>query len=201
VSLPTIRASSHEAPTRRRAVAHTTGLGIQDEIDTGGSDVNNTAILAVLLATLTFSPIAMGDPAFSNAVIQGQYKCALTGYGLPAKANQPFAVTATADLTVTADGNGKFTAGTWDHTIDAPGAHMGCKLTMSEGTYSINSDGTGAENTKWQLLKNESSPDCSTYFSDNPAGTAQLVVTDPAGKIFYTSSLSPLAILAVACQR
>jgi hypothetical protein len=158
-------------------------------------------ILIVLSLTLTVPLNASGDPTFSNAVIQGNYKCVLTAYGLPAKANQQFAVTATADITVTADGNGKLTGGTWDHTIDAPGAHMGCKLTMSEGTYSINSDGTGSENTKWQLLKNDSSPDCSTYFSDNPAGTAQLVVTDPAGKIFYTSSISPFGILAVACQK
>ena len=150
---------------------------------------------------LTFPRIAIGEPTYSNEVLQGQYKCVLTAYGLPAKANQPFAVTATADLTMAADGNGKPTAGTWDHTIDAPGAHMGCKFTMSEGTYSINSDGTGSETTKWQLLKNDSSPDCSTYFSDTPTGTAQLVVTNPEGKIFYTSSLSPFAILAVACQK
>jgi hypothetical protein len=163
--------------------------------------VKKAAILTAILLMPTFPPIAMGDFTFSNSVIQGQYKCVLTAYALPAKANQPFAVTATGEITVTADGNGKLTGGTWDHTIDAPGAHMGCKLTMSEGTYSINSDGTGAENTKWQLLKNDSSRDCSTYFSDNPAGTAQLVVADPAGKIFYTSSLSPLAILAVACQK
>jgi hypothetical protein len=176
-------------------------LSIQIEINKGGSHVNNTVILTLLLLMLTFPPIAMGDPTFSNAVIQGQYKCVLTAYGLPAKANEPFAVTATGDITVAADGNGKLTGGTWDHTIDAPGAHMGCKLTMSDGTYSINSDGSGAENTKWQLLKNDSSPDCSTYFPDAPAGTAQLVVTNPEGKTFYTSSLSPFAILAVACQK
>jgi hypothetical protein len=163
--------------------------------------VHQTAILAVLLLMLTFPLPVSGDPAFGNAVIQGQYKCVLTAYGLPQKANQPFAVTAFGDITVAADGNGKLTAGTWNHTIDAPGSHMGCKLRMSAGTYSINSDGTGSENTKWQLIKSASSPECSTYFTDTIAGSAEMVVTDPAGKMFYTSSLNPFAILAVACQK
>lgn len=156
---------------------------------------------AILLALLTLSPIALCDPAFSNAIIQGQYKCWLTAYAVPPKASQQFAVTATGDLTLAADGNGNFTAGTWDHAIDAPGAHVGCKLRLTEGTYSINSDGSGWQTTKWQLMNNDSSPECSSYFSDAPSGTAQLVVTDREGKIFYTSSLSSLAILAVACQR
>lgn len=160
-------------------------------------------ILLVVLSILTLTLTAMGDPtAYSNAAIQGQYKCFLTAYSLPPKANQPFAATATGDMTVVADGNGKLTSGTWDHTIDTPGAHMECKLTMSAGSYSINSDGTGSDNTRWQLMKNDSSPDCATYFPDTaPAGNAEVVVTDPSGKIFYSSSLTPFAILAVACQK
>jgi serine-type D-Ala-D-Ala carboxypeptidase/endopeptidase len=163
--------------------------------------VKNTAVLTLVLLMLTTAPpVAMGDSRFTNAIVHGEYKCALTAYTLPPNANQPFAAASTADITVAADGKGTFTAGTWDHTIDAPGAHMECKLIMSKGTYSINSDGTGAENTKWQLL-NDSSPGCSTYFPDTPAGTAQLIVTNPEGRTFYTSSLSRFAILAVACQK
>ncbi len=161
------------------------------------------AILIAFLSTLTLPLTAISDPpAYTNANIQGQYKCFLTAYSLPAKANQPFAATATGDITAVADGNGKLSSGTWDHTIDAPGLHVECKLALSAGTYSINSDGSGSENTKWQLTKSDSSPQCTTYFPDSaPAGNAEIVVTDPSGKIFYTSSLSPYAILAVACQK
>ena len=164
--------------------------------------MNNTAIPTVLLLMLTFPQIAIGDPTFSNATIQGQYKCFLTAYSLPAKANQPFAAAAIGDLTFAADGNGKFTAGTWDHTIDAPGVHAGCKLTMTAGTYSINADGSGSQNTRWQLIKGDSSPDCLTYFPDaTAAGSADVMITDPSGNIFYSSSISRFAILAVACQK
>jgi hypothetical protein len=159
-------------------------------------------IPVVTLFVLVLPAVGIGDPpAYSNSIIQGQYKCFLTAYSLPAKANQPFAGTATGDLTLAADGNGKLTSGTWDHTIDTSGAHVGCKLTLTEGTYSLNSDGSGSESTKWQLMESDSSPDCSTYFPDAPTGTAQLVVTNPEGKTFYTSSISPYAILAVACQK
>ena len=48
------------------------------------------AILIAILSTLTLPLTAMGDPpAYTNAAIQGQYKCFLTAYSLPAKANQP----------------------------------------------------------------------------------------------------------------
>jgi len=159
-------------------------------------------ILSVLLLIPVFPLTATGAPTFSNANIQGQYKCTLTAYSLPPKANQPFAAAAIGDLTIAADGNGRFTAGTWDHTIDAPGAHAGCKLTMTAGSYSINADGSGLENTTWQLSKGDSSPDCLTYFSEGTAtGSADVMMTDPSGKIFYSSSISRFAILAVACQK
>jgi len=157
-------------------------------------------ILTALLLIAVF-PLAASGATFNNSTIQGQYKCTLTAYALPPKANQPFAASAIGDLTLAADGNGKFTAGSWDHTVDAPGAHASCKLALSTGTYSINADGSGSETTKWQLLKSDSSPDCSTWFPDNPAGNADLMITDPSGKMFYSSSISSFAILAVACQK
>jgi len=164
--------------------------------------MRSKAILIAFLSILTLPLTAIGDPpAYTNAAIQGQYKCFLTAYSLPAKANQPFAATATGDITTVADGNGKLSSGTWDHTIDAPGLHIGCKLALSSGTYSINSDGSGSESLSWRLVKSDSSPECATYFPDTaPAGNAEIVVTDPSGKIFYTSSLNPVAILAVACR-
>ena len=159
-------------------------------------------ILSVLLLIPVFPLTATGAPTFSNASIQGQYKCTLTAYSLPPKANQPFAAAAMGDLTFAADGNGKFTAGTWDHTIDAPGVHAGCKLTLSTGTYSINADGSGSETTKWQLMKGGSSPECDTYFPGSGAALgADVIITDPAAKIFYASNINPFAILAVACQK
>jgi hypothetical protein len=156
-------------------------------------------VLPVLLLAFT----AKADsPRFSNASIQGQYKCTLTSYSLPAKANQPFAATAISDATLAADGYGKFTSGAIDHTIDAPGVHMGCKLTMSTGTYSINPDGTGSETTRWQLIKNDSHPGCVTYFPDSaPASSSEVMITDPTGKMFYTSSINRFAIVATACQK
>ena len=165
--------------------------------------MRSKTIFLVLLSILTSPPpVAADPPTYNNAVIQGQYKCMLTAYSLPPKANQRFAVTATGDITITADGNGKLTTGSWDHTIEAPGVHTGCRLTLTAGTYTINSDGSGSESVKWQLVKSDSSPDCQTYFPDNaPPGNAEIVVTDPSGKIFYTSSLNPFAILVVACQK
>ena len=147
-------------------------------------------------------PLAAAAASFNNATIQGQYKCTVTSYSLPAKANQPFAASAISDVTIAADGNGKFTGGTLDHTIDAPGVHLSCKLVLSAGSYSINPEGTGSETTRWQLIKSDSHPDCVTYFPDSaPASDSQVVITDPTGKIFYSSSINRFAVVATACQK
>ena len=103
-----------------------------------------------------------------------------------------------------ADGKGKFTEGTWSLTIDAPGTHVGCKLTMTSGTYSVNSNGTGSENTKWQLVKSDSSPDCLTFFPDTgevPTSETQLIVKDPTGAVFYSTNISFFAVAAIAYQK
>ena len=160
---------------------------------------------AVILACGLMTSVVEADPpAFNNAVLKGTYHCVLTTYGLPAKTSQPFAVVATGNINAVADGNGNLTQGTWDYTIDSPGAHAACKLKMASGTYSINQDGTGTEKVKWLLDKSGSSPDCETWFPDSgdvPTSDTQLIVTDPSGAMSYSSTLSKYAISASVCQR
>ena len=159
--------------------------------------------MAVLVAgQLLISMKASSDPvSFSDNTLRGTYKCNLTAYALPAKAPDPFAVTGIGEISAVADGNGKWTEGSWSHTIDAPTVHGICKLTLTSGTYSVNADGTGSENTSWQLVKSDSSPDCLTFFPDTSSGESQLVVSNSSGQIFYATSISRFAILASACQK
>jgi hypothetical protein len=37
--------------------------------------------------------------------------------------------------------------------------------------------------------------------ADAPSGESQLVVSNPVGQIFYTTSINPFAILATACPQ
>ena len=168
--------------------------------------MNKTTIAALILfAGAALRGSASGDPiTFTNAVIQGGYKCTLTAYTLPSKAGDPFPAAAFGDMTGVSDGHGRWTSGTWDHTIDAPGLHAKCKLSLESGTYSINPDGTGVETVRWKLVKSDSAPDCLMSFPDTgdvPSTKVALVVRDPTGRMFYGTSINSFAILATACEK
>ncbi len=143
------------------------------------------------------------EPAFSNAVIQGAYTCAMTAFSLPARTRYPFLITAKGKIHAVADGNGKWTSGTFDEKIDVPSFHAVCKLTLASGTYAVNANGTGTENIKWQLLKDDSSSACRMFFPDNDdvPTTTQLIVLDTSGDTFYMTSLNEWAMLATVCEK
>jgi hypothetical protein len=165
-------------------------------------------VTSIVLSWMAGLFVAAGASAqqisFNDAVIQGAYKCNLTAYGLPSKDSDPFPVTALGDITGVADGRGKWTSGEWHHSIDAPGIHANCHLTMISGTYSVRPNGTGTDITKWRLVKGDSAPNCLLYFPDaaeTPTTESELIVRDPSGKMFYSTSINPYAVLVTACQK
>ncbi len=161
------------------------------------------ALASMIVGGLMLCGSARAEPAFSNAVIQGAYTCAMTAFSLPARTRYPFLITAKGVINAVADGNGKWTSGTFDEKIDVPSFHAVCKLTLASGAYAVNANGTGTENIKWQLLKDDSSSACRMFFPDSgdvPTAT-QLIVLDTSGETFYMTSLNKWAMLATVCEK
>jgi hypothetical protein len=171
----------------------------------GGDSMKTLAMLAsITIAQLIACAAVAAEPAvFSNAVLRGSYNCAMTAFSLPARTRYPFLITAKGVINAVADGNGKWTSGSFDEKIDVPHFHAACKLTIASGTYTVNSNGTGFEDIKWQLLKDDSSSACQMFFpdTDEVPTTTQLIVLDTSGETFYMTSLSQFAILATVCEK
>jgi hypothetical protein len=165
-----------------------------------------TALIAtsIVIAQLIACAAAGAESAvFSNAVLRGSYTCVMTAFSLPAKTRYPFLITAKGEINAVADGNGKWTSGTFDEKIDVPHFHAVCKLSIASGTYSVKANGTGSEDIKWQLLKDDSSSACQMFFPDKGEvpTTTQLIVLDTSGETFYMTSMNQWAILATVCEK
>jgi hypothetical protein len=140
---------------------------------------------------------------FTNSSIHGPYHCTLTAFPLPATIKDPFKAAATGDIHSVADGKGKSSEGTWVHHIQAPGLDLTCKLKMVSGSYSVTPDGTGTEHSSWKLVTEESPRGCFQFFSPArpPVTTdSELIIADPNGKTFYSTSINRLAVLSTVCQ-
>jgi hypothetical protein len=140
---------------------------------------------------------------FTNSSIHGAYHCTLTAFPLPATIKDPFKAAATGDIHSVADGKGKSSDGTWIHHIQAPGLDLTCKLKMVSGSYSVTPDGTGTEHSSWKLVTEESPRGCFQFFSPArpPVTTdSELIIADPNGKTFYSTSINRFAVLSTVCQ-
>jgi hypothetical protein len=115
-----------------------------------------------------------------------------------------FTPTATGDIHLVADGKGRFTSGTWAHRIDTANLHITCKLDLASGNYTIEHSGIGFEQTTWKLLTAESPRVCCRFFSPEmkPVTTAaESIMTDKGGRVIYSTSINPYAVLSVVCER
>ncbi len=147
---------------------------------------------------------ALTPPTFSDSSIMGNYHCALTAFPLPPTVKDSFSPGASGDMRLVADGKGNLTSGTWTHIIKEPNGMMVCKLQMVSGAYSIGTNGVGTERASWKLILNESPRGCFQFFSPaRPPVTSesQVIVTDTSGKMNYATSINPLSVLNVVCQR
>lgn len=147
---------------------------------------------------------ALAHPTFNNSSISGAYHCRMNALLLPTAENDPFNLGSTGDIHATADGKGKLTQGTWEHRILAPGVNITCKMKMVSGSYIVKADGTGTQDVKWELIKDDSPRACLRYFSAAQMKVhtePQMITMDKSGKIFYTTLLSPVAVLNSACER
>lgn len=147
---------------------------------------------------------ALEHPVFDDSSVSGRYHCRANAFLLPAKENDSFALGSTGDIYATADGKGRLTQGTWEHRIVAPGLNITCKMKLISGTYTVKSDGTGTQNTTWELIKDDSPRACFRFFSAAQMKVhtePQSITMDKGGRIFYTTTLSPAAVMNAACQR
>jgi hypothetical protein len=148
--------------------------------------------------------ITMSQSFFSDRDIQGPYHCRVSSYSLPISPTDPFNLVATGDMSIEADGKGNFFSGAWEHRLGPPKSPITCRLKLKSGTYSVSPNGTGSDTTTWELMRGTGEEVCAPYF---PAGreiattAPQLIVTSRNSGIFYTSSMNPLAMTSVVCQR
>jgi D-alanyl-D-alanine-carboxypeptidase/D-alanyl-D-alanine-endopeptidase len=147
--------------------------------------------------------LALVPLTFTDSSIEGRYHCTLTALPLPATIKDPFKAAATGDIHAVADGKGKLSEGTWVHHIQAPGLDLTCKLKLVSGGYSVTPNGTGTEQSSWKLVTEESPRGCFQFFSPArpPVTTdSELIVMDPSGKTFYSTSINRFAVLSTVCQ-
>ena len=147
--------------------------------------------------------LALVPPTFADSSIQGPYHCTLTPFSLPATIKDPFKASGTGDIHIVADGEGKYSEGTWVDHIQAPGLDLTCKLKMVSGSYSVTRNGPGTERSSWKLVTEESPRGCFQFFSPaSPpvAADSELFMTDTTGKTFYSTSINRLAVLSSVCQ-
>ena len=148
--------------------------------------------------------LALVPPTFADSSIQGPYHCTLTPFSLPATIKDPFKASGTGDIHIVADGEGKYSEGTWVDHIQAPGLDLTCKLKLVSGSYSVTPNGTGTEHSSWKLVTEESPRGCFQFFSPaRPPVTSdsELIVMDITGKTSYSTSINPFAVLSTVCQR
>ena len=141
---------------------------------------------------------------FTNRAIDGTYHCRVNAFALPASSKDPYAPTGTGEMQLIADGTGTFTRGTWQHHIRAPGLKLDCDLKLKSGSYSVRPDGTGNDETRWELQPGKDQDQCSQFFPAFRQATAtnpQLIVPDRDSGTFYVSVISEIATLGVVCQR
>ncbi|HXD89611.1 MAG TPA: serine hydrolase, partial [Candidatus Binataceae bacterium] len=148
--------------------------------------------------------LALVPPTFADSSIQGPYHCTLTPFSLPATIKDPFKASGTGDIHIVADGEGKYSEGTWVDYIRAPGLDLTCKLKLVSGSYSVTPNGTGTEHSSWKLVTEESPRGCFQFFSPArpPVTTdSELIMMDTTGKTSYSTSINPFAVLSTVCQR
>ena len=146
---------------------------------------------------------ALKHPVFDDSSIDGSYHCLASAFSLPGKWSDKFDAVSSGEIHVVADGKGKLTQGTWEHKIVAPNLNVACKMKLVSGKYSVMSDGTGTQDVQWQLLRENSPPVCLTYFSAAAMKVhtqTQMITMDKAGRMFYTTTLGPTAVLNGACE-
>jgi len=147
---------------------------------------------------------ALAHPVFDDSSIEGSYRCTVTALSLPAKSEDKFNAVSSGQIHAVADGKGRLTAGTWEHQIVASNSNFTCKMKLVSGRYSLKSDGTGTQDVQWQLMKDASPRPCMIYFSAAAMKVhtqTQMITMDKAGRMFYTTTLSPAAELSGACER
>jgi D-alanyl-D-alanine-carboxypeptidase/D-alanyl-D-alanine-endopeptidase len=148
--------------------------------------------------------LALVPLTFTDRSIQGPYHCTLTPFSLPPTIKDPFKPTGAGDIHIVADGNGKYSEGTWVDHIRAPGLDLTCKLKMVSGNYSVTPNGTGTEHSSWKLVTEESPRQCFAFFSPArpPVTTdSEVMMTDSSGKTVYSTSINRFAVLSSVCQR
>ncbi len=141
---------------------------------------------------------------FTDHAIDGTYHCRVNAFALPASSKDPYSPTGTGEMQLIADGTGTFTRGTWQHHIRAPGLKLDCDLKLKSGTYSVRPDGTGSDETRWELQPGKYQDQCSQFFPAFRQATAtnpQLIVPDRDSGTFYVSAISDIATLGVVCER
>jgi len=147
---------------------------------------------------------ALAHPVFDDSSIDGSYRCVVSALSLPGKLDGKFNAVSSGDIHAVADGKGKLTQGTWEYKIVAPNLDITCKMKLVSGSYSVKPDGTGTQEVQWVLTKPDSPRVCLSYFSASAMKVhtqTQMITMDKAGRMFYTTTLSPAAALNGACER
>jgi hypothetical protein len=95
--------------------------------------------------------------AYDNTSLSGAITCSSSVKSGPT-------AMATGTINVVADGKGNLTSGTASYHGGPAASAISCNYTLSSGTYTVQSNGSGQATTNWSLIPG-SSPNCAATVS------------------------------------
>jgi hypothetical protein len=123
----------------------------------------NSKVMAISVGALVLSfvlgvcipPMAN---AYDNTSLKGQITCTSSVLAGPTPV-------ANGTINVVADGQGHLTSGSAGYQGGTGPSGTTCTYSLSSGTYTVQSNGSGQATTKWSLIAQNSSPNCAAVVS------------------------------------
>ena len=110
--------------------------------------------LTMLLALSSLAGADSDNDKYSDSSLTGTYECKITVFAWPHDHQDPLMPNSQGQSEVVADGAGKLSDGSMSlHSVREENEGLPCKYGLRNGTYKINSDGSGRTDGEWKMLE------------------------------------------------
>ena len=164
----------------------------------------------VCLSFLCLESVAYSGNTFSNATIVGEIDCYISTALWPASVSEPMLGLKRGFTRLVADGKGNLTEGTLHFEGDffpqtAPPEHGSCIFDLSQGTYHVDSGGSGTTTMTFLLHEGGGQPGCTSIYSlkvprQRTIESNFLLVPSRVSWKGYSTMMSPIGVAAIMCE-
>jgi hypothetical protein len=169
------------------------------------------AFAIVCLTILRFERAARAAQAFSDATMLGEIDCYISTALWPTSASEPMLGFKRGFIKLVADGRGNLTEGNLHFEGDffpqsAPPEHGSCIFDLSQGTYHVDSGGSGKATMTFLLHEGGGQPGCTSIYSLKVPRQKTIepdflmVPSSSIGWKGYSAVMTPVGIAAIMCE-